>query len=803
MNLCKRWLTLILLTLLVAGCTASDQPATTRAGRVLLWHAWTDQKAAALTDVLARFQATHPEVVVKQQVFVTADEMLTQFQIAAAAGLGPDLMLAPSQWIPGLRAAELIDEISPALPGTTVERYLPAALSALHDGEGLYGVPVAVDTTVLYYDRRYVTQPVATLDALLAVATGGQFVEIGTAFVDAFWGVPAFGGQLFDAEQRVILDRGGFANWLAWLKDARETPGIILDSNRAALLQRFINDGVAYYVGNTAEYTTIVAGRTAMTTTTGTLTPTEQIGVALLPTGPNGSAGPFLQTQGLLFSTASSVNQRILALVLAQFITNAEQQTSLMRSAGVIPANRRVRVNPSLEPVVTTFVAQTRTAVPLPNGPELAAILRFGNDAYAQVLEGLVDPATAAANATVDMNEANGFTAILSSKMTCRASGTLYLGLALEGPVADYFQTMVAELRQSCPTMLVNLTTVTLDEAAARLLAPLAADGRLDFVLAPQAWLLPLMAQGVLADLTPHVDLAALQRYRPIAVAALRAQNQLYGLPLAMQLDALYVNRTLVTEPAQTLDDLRTQALTGIPITVDTDFLHGYWGFTAFGGQLFDSNAQARLDQGPFAEWLAWLKSARDNAGITIAPDRAAAEQQFLAGQSAYWVAEPSFLTEAQAALGAEQIGVTLLPAGPGGEGQPLLRSIGFLFSRRLSPPALALALEFTNYVTSVENQATLLTTTGLLPTNAGVESSDDAVLRTFLEQAERAQPMPNVPLMPVVLELAGSAYAAVLAKNVDPVAAAATVTAAINAAQKTPTPMPTNAQPNVDEGKP
>lgn len=805
MHWCKRWFVLLLLCL--GACRASEQPSVTIQGRVLLWHAWTDQKATALTEALARFHAIHPDVVVKQQAFANADEMLGQFQVAAAAGLGPDLILAPSQWIPALRRAKLIDAIGDTLPGTTIERYLPGALTALQDGDSLYGVPVTVDTTVLYYDRRYVEQPATTLDALLAAAKGGQFVEMSTTFVDAFWGVPAFGGQLFDAEQRVILDRGGFANWLAWLKDARETPGMILDSNRAALLQRFITDGVAYYVGSTAEYGTILAGRTALTTTSATLTPAEQIGVALLPTGPNSSASPFLETQGLLFSTVSSPNQRDLALVLAQFITNAEQQTSLMRSAGIIPANRRVRLNPSLEPVVTTFVAQARTAVPLPNGTPLASIVRFGNDAYTQVLEGVADPATAAANATVAMNEANGFTAILSSKMACEASGTLYLGVALTGPIVERLQTMVADLRRSCPTMLVNIAPVTLDEAAARLRAPLAADGRLDFVLAPQSWLLPLAEQGVLADLTTQVDIATLQRYRPIAVAALRAQNQLYGLPLAMQIDALYVNRALVTEPAQTLDELRTQALTGVPITLDTDFLHGYWGFTAFGGQLFDSNEQLQLNAGPFADWLAWLKAARDSAGITIAPDHAAAEQRFLAGQSAYLVADPAFLHKAQEQLGADQIGVTLLPAGPGGEGQPLLSSSGFLFSRRLSAPTLTLALAFTNYVTSVENQATLLTDAGLLPTNAGVESSADATLRTFLEQAERAQPMPNVLPLPVVLELAGTAYTAVLAENVDPVQAVATVTAQINAqsaAEATPpAPKPTNAQPPSEEGQP
>lgn len=805
MNWCKRWL--VFLLLLLVACSASAQQPTPIQGRVLLWHAWTGEKATALTEVLARFHAISPDVVVKQQAFANADDMLTQFQVAAAAGLGPDLILAPSQWIPALRSAHLIDEIGYVLPGTTIERYLPAALTALRDGDRLYGIPVTVDTTVLYYDRRYVEQPVTTLDALLAAATRGQFVEISTTFVDAFWGVSAFGGQLFDAEQRVILDRGGFANWLAWLKDARETPGMILDSNRAALLQRFMTDGVAYYVGNTAEYGAIVASRTALTTTAATLTPTEQIGVAPLPAGPNGNASPFLQTQGLLFSTVSSTNQRDLALVLAQFITNAEQQTSLMRSAGIIPANRRVRLNPSLEPVVTTFVTQARTALPLPNGTVLASIVRLGNDAYTQVLEGVADPATAAANTTVAMNEANGFTAILSSKMTCQASGTLYLGVALTGPIVDRLQTMVADLRRSCPTMLVNVTPVALEEAATRLLAPLAANGRLDFVLAPQSWLLPLATQGVLADLTTHVDIATLQRYRPVAVAALRTRNQLYGLPLAMQVDALYVNRSLAAEPAQTLDELRTQALTGVPITLATDFLHSYWGFTAFGGQLFDSNEQVQLDEGPFADWLAWLKEARDGAGITLVPDQAAAEQRFLAGQSAYLVAAPAFLQPAQERLGANQVGVTLLPAGPGGEGQPLLSSSGFLFSRRLSAPTLALALAFTNYVTSVENQATLLPDAGLLPTNAGVESSTDATLRAFLEQAERAQPMPNIPPLPVVLEMAGAAYPAVLEKNVDPAQAAAAVTTQINAqstAEATPpAPQPTPVQPTPEEGKP
>ncbi len=430
MNLCKQWIFCALLLLFVASCTSANQQPSSSAlgGRVLLWHAWTNQEAVALTNVLARFQEINPDVVVKLQAFTDPTTMLEQFRVASDAGLGPDLILAPSQWVRPLRDANFVSEIGTSIDTTLLERYSPAAIEALRYGDGLYGLPVALDTMVLYYDRQNTTLPPATLEELLAAAASGHLVALGTTFEDAFWGVQAFGGRLFDAEQHVILDRGGFANWLAWLKDAREAPGMVLDSNRASLLTRFIEDGITYYVGNASEYNAIIASRRALTTETELLSPENQIGVAPLPIGPNGNAGPFLQVQAFLFSPVSSENQRTLALALAQFVTNAEQQTTLMREARLVPANARVRVNPRLDPAVATFVTQARNAIPMPNGPALEAVFRLGNEAYARVLEGLIDPAAAAANTTAAINEANGFTAVASAQFECRGVGTLYLG---------------------------------------------------------------------------------------------------------------------------------------------------------------------------------------------------------------------------------------------------------------------------------------------------------------------------------------------------------------------------------------
>jgi len=752
---------LLLIVLLVTTACGDAEATTAVRGRMLLWHTWQAGDAEALNALLNTFRAIHPDVVVKEQRFPTVDEMLTQFRNAAAAGLGPDLLLAPGEQVRALATAGLIDPIDPRVDETLLQRYMPATLDALRFADQLYGLPATLDTLVLYYDKRQVERPATTLDELLAAASAGQGVAISTNFVDAFWGVQAFGGRLFDDAGRVILDRGGFANWLAWLQEARNAPGMILESNREVFRANFATAQIAYYVGYASELAFLQEGIAA-----------EQLGVTLLPAGPNGSAGPFLTVQAFQFSTVSSANQRELALELATFLTNAEQQSTLMRRTGFVPTNSRVRINARLNPLMASFVAQARTALPLPNVPQMDAVLRLGGDAYTRVLEGLLEPAEAAIAVTTAINEANGLEVTAAPRDECQGVGTLYLGYALTGRMADALATTIAELRQDCPTIFVSARPVTQAEAAQQLRTPLAANGRLDFLLVPQTWIVDLVAQGQLLELTTLVDAETLQRYRPIAVDGLRYQGGLYGLPAAMELDALYYNRQLVNQPARTLDELRTQARSGIPIALEAAFRSGFWGIAAFGGQLFDQNLRLTLDQAGLAPWLAWLAASRD-AGITLTLDRSLLRTRFVAGESAYYVAGPDEARTLQEQLGTANLGVTTLPSGPEGEAGPLLQSIGFLLSARLSPQQQELALEVINYATSVESQARLLSLADSVPTNVGLDVADDSLIAPFVEQARTAQLLVNAPQMEIILGMGNSAYQAVLRNELTPSAAA------------------------------
>lgn len=751
----------LFLSVLLATAACGDSASTPAVrGRMLLWHTWQEGDAEALSLLLNTFRAVHPDVVVKEQRFPTVDEMLTQFRNAADAGLGPDLLLAPGEQVRALATAGLIDPIDARVDDTLLQRYMPATLDALRVDDRLYGLPATLDTLVLYYDRRQLESPASTLDELLAAASAGQGVAISTNFVDAFWGVQAFGGQLFDEAGRVILDRGGFANWLAWLQEARNAPGMILESNREVLRASFATARIAYYVGYASELAFLREGL-----------PADQLGVALLPAGPNGRAAPFLTVQAFQFSTVSSENQRELALELATFLTNAEQQSTLMRRTGFVPTNSRVRINARLNPLIASFVAQARSAVPLPNASQMDAVLRLGGDAYTRVLEGLLEPAEAAIAVTLAINEANGFVATTAPQYECRGVGTLYLGHALTGRMAEALTTTLAELRQDCPTIFVSARQVTQAEAAQQLRTPWAADGRLDFLLVPQSWIADLAAQNQLLELTALVDAEALQRYRPLAVDGMRYQGALYGLPAAMELDALYYNRQLVSQPARTLDELRAQARSGVPVALDVSFRGGFWGIAAFGGQLFDQDLRLTLDQAGFAPWLAWLAASRA-AGITMTMDRSLLRAQFVAGESAYYVAGPAELRTLQEELGRANLGVTTLPSGSVGDAGPLLQTTGFLLSARLSEPQQQLALEVIQYATSVDNQARLLTLADSVPTNVGLDVADDSPIAAFVEQARTAQLLVNAPQMEIILRIGNSAYQAVLRDELTPSAA-------------------------------
>ena len=746
--------------LLLAGCGAGPQTDSNGnvSGRALLWHSWNEAEAAVLSQIIERFMEINPDATVMIQGFDSVEEMLREFETNAPAGLGPDLMFAPSDAVRSLVDQGLLRPIDQAMADTEMERYLRGAVESMTVNDRLYGLPISLSTTVLYYNKRLVDSPPETLSDLIGEADAGRFVAMPDDFSNTFWGIQAFGGELFDEDGRVILDRGGFANWLAWLKTARDLPGILLDSDITVLQESFLEGDAAYYIGSSQDLQTFEAGLGE-----------DALGVVPLPSGPIGPAGPLLGVEGLLFSSASSEGQAELALALAKFVTNPEQSALLMREVQRIPASQSLNINPSLMPVMNNLAIQSRNSVALPNTGEVDTLLEMVSAIYDRVLEGLIDPAAAATDVTATANQWLGLEEAAASPSACRAIGVVRIANLLPAEQAKIIDDRLQAYQDECPNVIVRNFTVESADLDAVMAAPANDPSYPDMIIAAQTDVASLVSEGALRRVGGLLTADELQRFYPKALEAMSYEDGIYGFPLFSDMNVLYYNRELVSDPAVNLVDLETQATGGVPITLEASFGNGFWGFGSFGGVITPDGSLTEENREALIAWLTWLRDMRDQGMVEVVDDHDLAQQRFVTGETAYFVGKASEYESLKAEVDTDLLGVSPLPSGPGGAASPILLTSGITINSGSTDEQAALAAEVARFLSNQETAEYIAEVSDVVPANATIELSKYPELARFAQQVSAAAVLPNTPaLSDLVMSLDGL-FSAVLTDGVPP----------------------------------
>lgn len=715
---------------------------------IVLWHSWPDADAEMLAQAVSRYEGIFDGARVVL-THVPDNQMRQRYQDAVTQGLGPDLFIGAGRWARELHAAGQLAPVEPDLVDPSV--YYAGALSALTLDDRLHGVPLSLKPPALIYNRNLVEAPPENLDALLQRASEGQAVGLNSRFERLLWGLSAFGGRLFDEEGRVVLDDGSLANWLNWLLTAEDLQSVVLSRDEATLISLFQQERLAYLSGTPELYERLSAAMGA-----------ENLSVTPFPQGPSGPAGPLLYLDALYFSPASSPNQHAAALNLASFLTNIEQSTTFMRELGRVPANRNVRVDPRAYPIVSAFLAQSRTATPISTREPFDVLLAEGDAATLRVLEGVLEPVTAVNQITTSVNERFGFEVVQTFER-CELSGAFVMWHNWQGESAAWLRDVVGLYQGRCPDVSVDVRYVP--QLRNTILQAQDEDAP-DMLIGPSAWLIDLLE----ADMIQSVPRERLQPYRPIAQQAVRYQDTAYGLPITLETTAFYVNAASVADPAVTLDDLSNQIQQGNGLAFATAASESIWGWTATGALRLDETGQLSADAEGVRAWLRWLQTVSTAPEARLSENRFLLNYDFQRGNVAYYIGNSTEMLALRDVLG-DDLAVSLLPSGPGGPGQPRVQAQTFYFHPRLNDTTRPVALDVVDYLTSAERQDGLVTRTGWLPANATstVSLETDPLLNQLLEQARTGQIIAETDANRALLDELNALVTAVLAGELAP----------------------------------
>ncbi len=367
---------LIFATCLCAACG-------TDAGRADVVRLWTglDAEFPVIQKVVADFQQ---QTGVKVEMLkVPFEQLRNKFLIAAPAGLGPDLLIGPQDWVGVLATAEQLEPIpDEALPG---DDFVPVAVQAVRFQGKVYSLPLFMECNALFRNTALMPTRPATMSDLVKASVDIQkrSPEVKGFYFDLQ--EPYFAWPFFSAEGAYLLgEKDGATN----PKDVGvATPGAVRAAEflRSLRLEhRLIPSGVSENISRTLflenKAAVIINGPWILANLRDTNQKLVEQGKSPLPytvdpfppTASGGQPRPLVGVQGLMLNRRAA--RRADALRLMQFLASDDSTVAISQASGRPPVRRgaleRIRSNRD----IAAFARIAEQGVPMPSHPAVNAV---------------------------------------------------------------------------------------------------------------------------------------------------------------------------------------------------------------------------------------------------------------------------------------------------------------------------------------------------------------------------------------------------------------------------------------------
>lgn len=301
-------------------------------------------------------------------------ELRTTFLSSIEKGGGPDIMWCVNDWLGDFVDSNYMHPLDIDLKkaGISKEKFLTSAVDAVSVNDTMYAYPIAVDTLVMYYNKKFFKDGFTnTLEKILKFSeelhkSDSNLYGFGWDYLSSYFQVPvilSFGGRLFTDDLLLDFNSGGMKKSAEYthnlIHNYKSIPGI---TNRDALMEMFLNERLATLITGTWEFNKLISA--------GALDKTE---VVLLPviekTGKR--MQPLTGAKGFVINDKSRFKEDALNLIISLGSDNVQkyfiEKTALISAIKGFSDN----VTKDQKKFYEVFEKQIEAAYPMPNNTEI------------------------------------------------------------------------------------------------------------------------------------------------------------------------------------------------------------------------------------------------------------------------------------------------------------------------------------------------------------------------------------------------------------------------------------------------
>ena len=383
----------LLLPLLGALTVAAPQP-------VLMWHSYRGTDEQALEQLVDRFNASQSNYRV-DLLAIPNDAYPAKLTSAIPTDHGPDLFIFGHDRIGGW-AREGYLAPSDTDVAALKEEFAASALAALAFEGHTYGLPLAVKSVALFYNRSLIPHPPDTTDELVRLARKntesdgsryGLAYPIADFYYHAAW-LHGFGGTEFlEPGHRVVIDTPEAVAALEFVRHLALDERVIPEEPSSTLVTSLFNGGKVAMVINGPWFAS-------------ELTPGLDYGVAVLPvvSATGKPMAPMLTVEAAFVS--AHARQPEGARAFARFLVSTPSAVLRATLGRQVVATRSAFSDPTVraDPLLLAFEAQAERATPMDNTPDMESVWEPEKRALTAVMSGSLSPQDALGQAQRRLN---------------------------------------------------------------------------------------------------------------------------------------------------------------------------------------------------------------------------------------------------------------------------------------------------------------------------------------------------------------------------------------------------------------